>query len=208
MLTGTLALTASCLAFASESASCFVKDAWITFCSWPLPPQPDLQLELPLDCVGVAVWVVVLSFDAVESAVFVAVWFAWLEPLFTSPPAMLTGTFALTAFCLAFAFESASCFVKDAWITFCSWPLPPTPLPPHLQSDPSFEPPTGWVGVAVWLVVLLLVAEEVPVFVNVWLAELGPLETLPPAMLTGTLALTAFWSAFASELASCFVPDS
>jgi hypothetical protein len=40
------------------------------------------------------------------------------------------------------------------------------------------------------------------------LAELGPLETLPPAMLTGTLALTAFWSAFAPELASWFVPDS
>jgi hypothetical protein len=69
----------------------------------------------------------------------------------------------------------------------------------------QLELPPVWVGVAVWLVVPLLVAEEVPELVNVWLAELGPAETLPPAMLTGTLAFTAFWSAFALELASWVV---
>src|SRR5436190_1422833 len=113
MLTGTSALTAFCSAFAFESASCFVEDAWITFCSWPLPPHPDLQLVLPPVCVGVAVCSVPLVFDAVEVAVLLLFCVAELAPLFTSPPAMLTGTFALTAFCLAFAFESASCFVED-----------------------------------------------------------------------------------------------
>jgi hypothetical protein len=46
----------------------------------------------------VAFWVVVPVFDAVESAVLLFFCVAELEPLFTSPPAMLTGTFALTAF--------------------------------------------------------------------------------------------------------------
>ena len=118
MLTGTLALTASCLAFASASASCLVLDDWSTFWLWPLPPQPNQQLVLPAVCVGVAVCVVVLSFDASAVPVLVRVWFAALDPPFTLPPAMLTGTFALTAFCLALASASASCFVLDDWSTF------------------------------------------------------------------------------------------
>ena len=114
---------------------------------------------------------------------------------------MLTGTFALTASCFAVASESASCFVNDAWITFCSCPAPPQP-------DLQLELPAVCVGIAVWFVVLSLVAEEVPVLLAFCVAVLGPLETLPPAMFTGTLALTAFWSAVAVESASWFVPDS
>src|SRR4029453_4774782 len=113
MPTGTLALTACCLALASASASCFVLDDWSTFWLWPLPPQPYQQLELPAVCFGVAVCVVVLEFDAFAVPVFVRVWFAALDPPFTLPPAMFTGTFALTASCLAFASASASCFVLD-----------------------------------------------------------------------------------------------
>ena len=50
-----------------------------------------------------------------------------LEPVLGSPPTARTGVFAFTAFCLAFASASASCFVLPTWITFCSWPLPPQP---------------------------------------------------------------------------------
>ena len=60
---------------------------------------------------GVAVWVVLLVLSAVESAVFVAVWLAALEPPSTFPPAIVMGTFALTAFCFASASASASCVV-------------------------------------------------------------------------------------------------
>ena len=49
-------------------------------------------------------------------------------------------------------------------------------------------------------------------FVAFWLASLFPVVIEPPAMFTGTLALTAFWLASASELAVWFVvahwPDS
>ena len=139
---------------------------------------------------------VVPVFFAVEAAELSAVCVAELGPLFTSPPAMLTGTFALTAFCFAVASESASCFVRDAWSTFCSWPEPPQP-------DLQLEPPVACVGFAVCVVVPVFVAVDVPEFDAFCVAELGPSETLPPAMLTGTLALTAFWSAVALESASC-----
>ena len=42
------------LAFASASASCLVLPIWMTFCSWPLPPQPDQHLLPPPDCLAVA----------------------------------------------------------------------------------------------------------------------------------------------------------
>src|SRR5205823_3097147 len=71
--TGSLALCAVCFARASASASCLVSPTWITFCSWPLPPQPEKQLELPAICVGFASWSVVLLFDASASALLLAV---------------------------------------------------------------------------------------------------------------------------------------
>ena len=73
MLMWTFALTAFCFAFASASAFCFVSAYWSTFCDWPAPPQPARQLELPPVCVTVAVWSVLLLFDASASALFVAV---------------------------------------------------------------------------------------------------------------------------------------
>src|SRR3954447_3765151 len=118
MFTGTLALTASCLALASASGSCLVLDDWSTFCLWPLPPQPNQQLVLPAVCVGVAVCVVVLELDASAVPVLVSVWFAVLAPPRMFPPAMFTGTLALTASCLALASASASCLVLDDWSTF------------------------------------------------------------------------------------------
>ena len=45
---------------------------------------------------------------------------AELEPPLGSPPTMVSGTFALTASCFAFASASAFCFVSADWITFCS----------------------------------------------------------------------------------------
>ena len=39
----------------------------------PPPPQPEMQLELPPVCLAVAVWSVLLLFDASASALFVAV---------------------------------------------------------------------------------------------------------------------------------------
>src|SRR4029453_12418370 len=108
---GTLALTASCFAVASASASCFVFADWSTFWLWPLPPQPAVQLELPPVCVGVAVWLVVLEFDPSAVPVWGAVLFPALEPPSTLPPAIATGTLALTASCFASASASASWFV-------------------------------------------------------------------------------------------------
>src|SRR3954462_7679066 len=127
METGVSAFTAFCFAFASASAFCFVLPTCETFCSCPLPPQPPPQLDLPSCCVAVASWFVLLLLDASASALLLTSCDAVLEPACTSPPAMLTGTFAFTAFCLAFAAASASCFVLEDCETFCSWPLPPQP---------------------------------------------------------------------------------
>jgi hypothetical protein len=45
--------------------------------------------------------------DASELAELSSVWLAELSPAVTSPPATMTGTFALTPFCVAVADESA-----------------------------------------------------------------------------------------------------
>jgi len=45
--------------------------------------------------------------DASELAELSSVWLAELLPATTSPPATMTGTFALTPFCVAVADESA-----------------------------------------------------------------------------------------------------
>src|SRR5919205_367185 len=142
----------------------------MTFCSWPLPPQPEKQLELPPVCVGFAVWVVPLMFAAVASAVFPAVCVAELEPPTTSCPAMLTGTLAFTAVCFAFASASASCFVNADWSTVCDWPFPPQP-------DRQLELPPVCVGLADWPVVLVFDASALAELSAVWVAELEPPET-------------------------------
>jgi hypothetical protein len=76
-----------------------------------VPPQPITQLEPPAVWVWVLLWLVCEEFPALLFALLVAAWLALLAPVETSPPATFTGAFALTAFCFAFAFETASCSV-------------------------------------------------------------------------------------------------
>jgi len=72
--------------------------------------------------------------------------------------------------------------------------------------------------VALWFVDAVLVADEFAVLLRFCDAELDPLgaadptvrvptETPSPLTVTGTFALTAFWSALALELAVCAVPE-
>ena len=55
-------------------------------------------------------------------------------------------------------------------------------------------------ALASWLVVLVFDESALAELSADWLAELEPPLTEPPAIVTGTLALTAFWSADADEL--------
>jgi len=73
--------------------------------------------------------------DASELAELSSVWLAELGPLVTSPPATMTGTFALTPFCVAFAEESADCSVFAVWFDSCACPEPPQPAPQLLLLD-------------------------------------------------------------------------
>jgi uncharacterized membrane protein YjjB (DUF3815 family) len=57
------------------------------------------------------------------------------------------------------------------------------------------------VWLLLWFVVPLLLELLFAPFEAVWFAALVPPVTLPPAMFTGTFALTAFWFAFAAEAA-------
>src|SRR5919204_471793 len=125
------------------------------------------------------------------------------------PPAMFTGTFALTAFCLLTASEPAHCDVLASWTP--AW-KPPAPPQPALQD----EPPTFWVWSCFWVVSASLDAFASASEFASWLAELGPAVTLPPAMFTGVLALTAFclliaaapavWSVEADWTPACKAP--
>jgi hypothetical protein len=54
----------------------------------------------------------------------------------------------------------------------------------------------------------VLVAEDVAELLLFCVAELLPLVTEPPEIVTGTFALTPFWSAFADELAVWLVEAS
>jgi hypothetical protein len=53
---------------------------------------------------------------------------AELEPPETLPPAIETGTLALTPFCFAFAFELASWDVEASWDVDWACPEPPQPV--------------------------------------------------------------------------------
>src|SRR6266498_2166748 len=108
-----------------------------------------------------------------------------LGPEFTFPPAIDTGTLALTAFWSLFAIPSAHWFVSAFWTP--SW-NPPAPPQPALQEPP----PMFCVSVWSWSVLALFETSASAFEVAVWLALLGPEVTLPPAIDTGTLALTAF----------------
>ena len=67
---------------------------------------------------------------------------------------------------------------------------PPAPPQPAWQLE---EPPTVCCCDWFWLVVALLATFVVAAEVAVCVAALGPAFTFPPAIETGTLALTAFW---------------
>ncbi len=98
MLAGTLALTAFCAAVACDSAACAVADHCDEPCAWPAPPEPADGPELG-SCDWSLCWLVLALLPALLPAPLDAFWVALLAPPFTSPPAMLTGTLALTAFC-------------------------------------------------------------------------------------------------------------
>ena len=50
-----------------------------------------------------------------------------------------------------------------------------------------------WIWLAVWLVSAVLEASKLAELSRLCLAELSPPVTSPPAIATGTLALTPFW---------------
>ncbi len=68
-----------------------------------------------------------LALSASEAAVFVADWLAELDPPDTFPPAIVTGTFALTAFWLAVELAFAFWVVDADWPMAWYWPAPPHP---------------------------------------------------------------------------------
>jgi hypothetical protein len=202
MLTGTFALTAVCSASASDDADWLVLDNCPDACAWPLPPQPNRQLELPAFWDWLLLWLVLALLLALPLvAPFVADWLALLLPPVIEPPAMFTGTFALTAVCLATASDSADCSVCESWKENCAWPLPPQPTM-------QLELPAFWDWVLLWLVLALLLALPLvaPLLAD-WLAVLLPLVTEPPAMLTGVFELTASCSAVASDSADWSVVE-
>jgi len=65
--------------------------------------------------------------DASELAELLSVWSAELSPAVTSSPATMTGTFALTPFCVAVADESEDWSVDALCLLLCAWPAPPQP---------------------------------------------------------------------------------
>src|SRR6516165_8780716 len=107
---------------------------------------------------------------------------------------MFTGTLAFTAVWLALADENAPWSVAALWPEAWNCPAPPQP---HWQSEPAV-----WVWVLFCVVLALLPAPLTAPFRAPWLALFEPPETPPPAILTGTSALTAVWSAFADDPAS------
>jgi hypothetical protein len=135
---------------------------------------------------------------------------AELLPLVTLPRAIVTGTFALTPFWSAFAFEVPVWLVVACWFDDCACPDPPHPTWQLLLLD--------WDCDAFWVVLAVLEADELAVLLRLCDAELEPLagteptvvdptDTPSPVTVTGTLALTAFWVALALELALCVVSD-
>jgi hypothetical protein len=83
-----------------------------------------------------AFWVVSAVFDADDVAVLLLFCEAELEPPTDTPlPLTVTGTLALTAFCVAFADESALCTVSEDCESSWDWPEPPQPAVQPLLLD-------------------------------------------------------------------------
>src|SRR4029077_11994187 len=159
-----------------------------------------LQAELPASCVWLffcAVAALLLASPLV--APLVAVCSALLLQAVIEPPAMFTGTLALTAVCSAAAVEAAACWVLAAWPD--SWNCP---LPPHPFSQLELPPFCVWVFSCV-VAALLLASPLVAPLVAVCSALLLPAVIDLPAMFTGALPLTAVCAASASDSAACSV---
>src|SRR6478672_6967984 len=113
------------------------------------------------------------------------------------PPAVELGVFELTAFWSLSEMPSAHWFVSAAWMPAWKPPAPPEPAerpswPSLLQ--PQSLPPMSCFRPWSWSVLALFETSVLALAVAVWLAELGPEETFPPAVEVGAFALTAFWS--------------
>src|ERR671935_96329 len=127
------------------------------------------------------------------------------------PPAVECGELLLTAFCRLTPAAKAACSVSAFWIPICAPPGPPQP-----KKHEDLPPPTFWVWSCFCVVSASLDAFASASEFAHWLAELGPLVTLPPAMFTGVLALTAFclliaaapavWSVEADWTPACRAP--
>src|SRR5215208_4552566 len=121
------------------------------------------------------------------------------------PPATECGELPLTAFWSLLAIPRAHWLVSAFWIPAWKPPAPPQPasqesLPSCLPSQRLWQeslPPMFWLSHWSCSVLALLETSVVAVEVAVWLALEGPELTFPPAIETGALALTAFWSLLA-----------
>src|SRR5689334_1707728 len=116
------------------------------------------------------------------------------------PPAIETGVFELTAFWFENAAPAAHWLVSAFWTP--SW-KPPAPPQPARHEE---LPPTFCVRPWSWSVLERFETSVVALDVAFCVAVLGPEETLPPAIETGTLALTAFCLLMAAPMASWLVP--
>ena len=125
-MTGTFAFTPFWCASAFDDASWIVAAFWEASCACPEPPQPAARLEL-LDWLWLADCVVAAVFAADDFAVFVFTWIAEPPPTETPLPLTVTGTFAFTAFCWAFAAEVGGLRSDRRSATASAWPAPPQP---------------------------------------------------------------------------------
>ena len=185
--TGTFAFTAFWSLFAIPIAAWLVSAFWTPSWKPPGPPQPARHEPPPMFWLRCWSWSVLALFETSVVAFDVAFCVALLGPEETFPPAIETGTFAFTAFWSLFATPTASWLVWASWIPAWNPPAPPQPSDAGPAADVLAE---ALVLVGLGLVRDVGVAEELAVCV----AELGPEFTLPPAIETGTLAFTAFWS--------------
>src|SRR5919201_7067771 len=198
--TGALPFTAFWLLAATPNAPCSVSAFWIPSWKPPAPPHPARQELLPPSvCPSDWPWFVEALLPTFVSAEELAACAAELGPEFTSPPAIETGALPFTAFWSLWEIPAAVCSVAAFWIPSWAPPAPPHPARQELL------PPTVWPSSCPWFVDAVL-----PTFVSAeelaaCAAELGPELTSPPAIETGALVLTAFWSLWEAPAASCSV---
>src|SRR4249919_4406064 len=138
---GVFELTAFWLLDARPMAHWLVSAFWRPTWKPPAPPQPSVQPEPPMFCVRPWCWCVSALFETFAVALDVAFWVAELGPEEMFPPAIETGAFPFTAFCLLAASPRASWLVSAFWTPAWKPPAPPQPAEqPSLPSRPSLLP--------------------------------------------------------------------